>query len=199
MSAVDAAALQALYAGGDDPWDFRTSDYEAAKFAATAAALPRPRYRSGLEVGCGNGELARRLAPRCDAYAGLDAVKAALAAARRAVPEARFHQGFLPCDLPTGAHDLIVLSEVLYFLDADGIDRLAAQIDERWPAADIVCVTWRGPSGNPLEGEAALALFLAAVEGRTAATPRLEDRYRIDVLSTPAAPNGLDGLPLVAE
>ena len=185
MSAVAPDALEALYAGGDDPWDFRRSEYERARFAATLAALPRRRYRSALEIGCGNGELARRLAPRCDAYCGVDAVETALAAARRAVPGASFHRGFLPCPLPDGDHDLIVLSEVLYFLDADGIDALAAQLDARWPAADVICVTWRGPSGNPLEGEAALALFVAAVEGRIARTARLDASYRIDVL-TPA-------------
>ena len=187
--AVTRDGLAAIYDGTDDPWGFRSSDYERAKFAATAAALPRPAYRSGLEVGCGNGELARRLAPSCVAYAGIDAVPAAVEAARRAVPLGTFVQGFLPCDLPDGDHDLIVLSEVLYFLDAWGIDALAAQIDARWPAADLVCVTWRGPSGNPLEGEAALALFLAALEApRRPAAGRLRDDYRIDVLVAGAAP-----------
>jgi len=164
---------------------FRTSPYEIAKFAATFEALPRARYRSGLELGCGNGELARRLAPRCDAYAGLDAIEIALDAARRAVPEATFHRGFLPCPFPEGDHELIVLSEILYFLDIEVIDWLAGELDTRYPDADIVCVTWRGPSGNPLEGEAALSLFLAATEGRTAQTARLTPEYRIDVL-TPA-------------
>ena len=186
MSAVEPDALDALYRHSDDPWNFRASAYEAAKFAATAEALPRPHYRSALELGCGNGELARRLAPRCEAYTGLDAVETALSAARRAVPAGRFVQGFLPCPLPEGDHDLIVLSEVLYFLDAWGIDWLAGEIDRRWPDADVVLVTWRGPSGNALEGEAALALFLAAVEApRRAETVRLEERYRIEVLRGP--------------
>lgn len=180
--------LEAIYAETDDPWDFRGSAYERAKFDATAAALPRPRYASALEFGCGNGELARRLAPRCDAYAGLDAVETALEAARAAVPGARFVQGFLPCDLPAGDHDLLVLSEILYFLDADGIDATLRQIDGRWPGADVVCVTFRGPSGNPLEGEAALALALACTD-RRATVARLEPSWRIDVLHplTPAA------------
>ena len=196
MSAVAPAALEAIYADGDDPWNFRSSPYEAAKFAATANALPRARYRSALELGCGNGELARRLAPRCARYTGLDAVGTALEAARRAVPDGRFVQGFLPCPLPPGDHDLIVLSEVLYFLDAWGIDWLAEEIDRLWPAADVVIVTWRGPSGNALEGEAALALFLAAADAsRRAATARLEDRYRIEVLHGPAPV----ALPLAAE
>ncbi len=178
--------LDALYAQGDDPWDFRSSPYERAKFAATVAALPRARYGSALELGCGNGELARRLAPRCDAYVGLDAVATALEAAREAVPGGRFVPGYLPCDLPEGEHGLVVLSEILYFLDADGIASTIRQIDRRWPGADVVCVTWRGPSGNPLEGEAALALALACTD-RRASPARLEARYRIDVLDPLAA------------
>ena len=197
MSAVAPAALEAIYAEGDDPWGFRTSSYEAAKFAATADTLPRARYRSALELGCGNGELARRLASRCGRYIGLDAVETALEAARRTVPEGRFVRGFLPCPLPPGDHDLIVLSEVLYFLDAWGIDWLAGEIDRLWPSADVVIVTWRGPSGNALEGEAALALFLAATQApRRAMTARLEDLYRIEVLHGERTPASL---PLAQE
>jgi SAM-dependent methyltransferase len=182
MTAVDRDALRTLYAQTDDPWNFRRSAYEKAKFAATAAALPRPRYASILEIGCGNGELARRLAPRADRYTGLDAVPRALEAARRAVPTGHFVQDYLPCDLPDGPHDGIVLSEILYFLDAEGIDALAAQIDTRWPEADLICVTYRGPSGNSLEGEAALALFLSALDPtRAFRTARMAPLYRIEL------------------
>lgn len=184
MTGVDERDLHDLYADGDDPWRFRTSKYEADKFDATAACLPRLRYRSGLELGCGNGELARRLALYCEAYTGLDAVETALESARRAVPTARFHQGFLPCPLPDGDYDLIVLSEILYFLDPDTIDWLAEELDRRHPDADIVCVTWRGPSGNPMEGETALALFFATIEGRNGRTAVLNKDYRIDVLTS---------------
>jgi SAM-dependent methyltransferase len=187
MSAVDRDALRALYARTDDPWNFRRSAYERGKFVETAQALPRRRYRSILEIGCGNGELARHLASRADRYAGLDAVPRALEAARQAVPGGRFVQGFLPCELPDGPHDGIVLSEILYFLDAEGIDALAAQIDARWPEADLVCVTYRGPSSNSLEGEAALALFLAALDpSRAFRTARLAPLYRIEVGVTAA-------------
>lgn len=174
--------LEALYAKTDDPWHFRTSAYEKAKFNRTLSTLPRPHPTAALEVGCGNGELARRLAPRCGAYTGVDAVETALAAARRAVPGGRFLRAFLPCDLPPGDYDLILLSEILYFLDAAALDALARQLDARWPRADLVAVTWLGASGNPLSGEAALALFAAATT-RAARNSRLEDRYRIDVFA----------------
>ncbi len=180
MSGVAPERLEALYAATDDPWNFRTSAYERRKFEATRDALPRAAYASALEIGCGNGELARHIAPRCAAYHGVDAVETALAAARRAVPGARFHRLLLPAPLPEGPHDLIVLSEILYFLDAEGLAALARQIDARWPTADLVCVTWLGPSGNPLEGQAALDLFCAATTRRFRLAGQREE-YRIDV------------------
>ncbi len=180
MSGVGLDRLQQIYAETDDPWRFRTSAYEQAKFVATRDALPRQHYGSALEIGCGNGELARHLAPRCARYHGVDAVERALAAARRAVPGGAFHHLVLPAPLPDGPHDLIVLSEILYFLDAPGIVALAAQIEERWPAADLVCVTWLGPSGNPLEGDEALGVFRDALP-RALHSVASTDLYRIDV------------------
>ena len=41
-----------LYDGNAEPWRFETSAYEHAKYEATIAALPRQRYRRGIEIGC---------------------------------------------------------------------------------------------------------------------------------------------------
>ena len=193
MSAVTQSHLDWLYARGDDPWSYRRSDYEAGKFAATLAALPRDRYGWGLELGCGNGELARRLAPRCATYTGLDAVGRALGAARMAVPGARFVEGLLPCPLPeppdAAEPTLIVLSEVLYFLDRPGIAAVAADLDACHPDADLLCVTWRGPSGYALDGDESLELFLETIRlgGRSVITPRIETLYRIDLVTSVAS------------
>lgn len=189
MTGVSQEHLEALYASGDDPWEFRTSPYERERFSAIVRALPRPRFHSALEIGCGNGELARRIAPCCDGYTGLDAIETALCAARAAVPEGNFVRGFLPCRLPEGDHDLILLSEILYFLDPDGVTELALQIDGRWPRAHLVCVTYRGSSGNLLEGEAALALFLATLDdGRLVRTVHFDPAFRIEVAAPIARP-----------
>lgn len=191
MSA-DLDHLNGLYAETDDPWRFRTSDYETAKFRATVAALPRSRYDHALEIGCGNGELARRVSPLCGNYTGLDAVERPLAAARLAVPGGRFVKGYLPCPLPSGDYDLILMSEILYFLRADDIRWLAASIDLHWPAADLVVVTWRGPSGNALEGEEALGHFAGAAR-RVRVVPETADPgYRIDVFLPKTARGGDD-------
>lgn len=159
MTAVSIERLNQLYASNDDPWNFRTSAYEQAKFAATREAMGRTTYQAALEIGCGNGELARFLAPQCATYVGVDAVETALNAARAAVPYARFHQLMWPGRLPEGSYDLVVLSEVLYFMDRAGVSALATTIESQWPEAEILCVTYLGDTGNKLQGEAALRLF----------------------------------------
>lgn len=159
---ADMTHLLSLYAKTNDPWKFRTSVYEGERLATVARALPRSSYANALELGCGNGELARRIAPRCALYTGVDAVPAALAAARLAVPQGRFVEGFLPCALPGTCHDLVLLSEILYFLDTEAIQDLATRIDRASPNADVVTVVWRGPTGHALTGEGAFAAFANA-------------------------------------
>ncbi|WP_118135527.1 SAM-dependent methyltransferase [Oceanicella sp. SM1341] len=184
MSGVALPALEALYAQTDDPWNFRHSAYEQAKFARTRQALAFRRWGAVLEAGCGNGALARHLAPLCRHYTGIDAVPRALEAARSAVPGARFERCLLPDELPDdppgGPFELIILSEVLYFLDAGGIARLAAQVSARWPEAWVLAVNWCGESGNALQGPQAQALFEAHLPGGWACL-HIEPDYRIDI------------------
>jgi SAM-dependent methyltransferase len=160
---VDIDHLHSLYAETHDPWDFEHSTYEQNKFKATRNALSQPRYNATFELGCGNGQLARHLVQISDRYTGMDAVEKALSAARQAVPTGTFVKGFYPCPLPDDTFDLIVLSEILYFLNPQGIGLLASDIGSRWPNAEVICVTWLGPSGNELQGDDAAEIFKAAL------------------------------------
>ncbi len=157
---VTLSNLRGLYADGDDPWNFAHSDYEQGKFAATREALSRQAYRCALELGCGNGALASHLAPLCAGYTGIDAIGKAIAAARRRVPEAEFVCDFYPCRLPHRDYDLIVLSEILYFLSPDSIAQLAHDIREFAPRAEILCTTFLGDTEHMLQGKQSVTLLL---------------------------------------
>lgn len=172
--------LDALYADTPDPWNFAQSNYEQAKFAATRAALSRPRYASAFELGCGNGQLARHLAPLCDTYLGMDAVAIAVESARGTIPQARFIQDFYPCPLPDGDFDLLVLSEILYFLDARALRSLAGEIAASWPGAEVICVTFLGQTGHDLQGQEALEIFTAALDTHVFEPATHTESYRID-------------------
>ena len=186
--ARDPGYFDALYAADADPWRFETSDYEAAKYDATLAALPVGRYASAVEVGCSIGVLTQRLASRCDALLGVDVAQTALdRAAARCTEQAhvRFVRLRMPEEMPKGRFDLIMLSEVLYYFETPTLDRLAASLRPAcMPGADLVLVHWLGPTPDyPQSGDSAVDVFIAATADWTEVTrqQRRED-YRLDVL-----------------
>jgi 2-polyprenyl-3-methyl-5-hydroxy-6-metoxy-1,4-benzoquinol methylase len=179
--------FDAVYAAQPDPWKFASSAYERKKYAATLAALPRPRYASALEIGCSIGVLTYDLAMRCDRLLALDAAFAPLGEARRrcaAFPDVRFEQMFVPEQWPHGAFDLIVLSEVVYYLCARDVQRLAMRVTRSLaPEGDIVLVHWTGETDYPLTGDEAAEFFIAAMR-RTVKVERRDRHhaFRLDVL-----------------
>ncbi len=185
--AQEPGYFDALYAADPDPWRFTTSAYEAAKYAATLAALPRPRYPSAMEVGCSIGELTARLATKCDAVLGIDVAAAAIAAAEKrcaGLPGVRFERVDFPADSPAGRFDLVVLSEMLYYFDAPTLAQVAERVRAlAEPGADLMLVHWLGPTPDyPLTGDDAVAAFEAAAPwARVMRRARTAD-YRLDVL-----------------
>ncbi|MFC0201208.1 SAM-dependent methyltransferase [Paracoccus rhizosphaerae] len=172
--------LDSLYAGSDDPWNHRTSPYEQSKFAATLAAVGEGPFRNALEIGCGNGTLLALLAPRCHRLIGVDCIPRAVALARKAVaehPHVSVCEACIPAELPALQPDLVLLSEVLYFLGEADIHQLAAWLLARRPR--IVCVNWLGSTDESQDGTSAMQIFQTAL-GTTGRTT-IHDRYRIDV------------------
>ena len=103
MLAFPASILTSFDEDSSDPWNLRSAWYERRKYAITVAALPRERYRSGLEPGCSIGELTRLLAVRCDRLLAFDFAESAVDSARRAVlgmPHVAVERHALPAGLP---------------------------------------------------------------------------------------------------
>jgi SAM-dependent methyltransferase len=192
MSSLPAAYFDALYDADPDPWLIETSAYDRRKHAATLAALPGTRYRNALEVGCSIGVLTEQLAPRCDRVLAIDVAEAALARARARLaqaPHVRFACRAFPGDMQDAqvadGFDLILLSEILYYLDAQALVR-AARVTRLLAAsgAHVQLVHWLGPTPDyPVSGQEAAEIFIAAL--RPVAPIMLQvhtDNHRIDVL-----------------
>jgi SAM-dependent methyltransferase len=148
-----------LFQDNDDPWQFRTRWYEARKRALTLACLPERRYASGYEPGCANGELSAELATRCDRLLASDVSERAVELARArlvGLPHASVVQAHLPEAWPHQSFDLIVISELGYFLDAPRLDRLADHARASLkPGGTVLACHWRRPiEGGDLDGEA---------------------------------------------
>jgi 2-polyprenyl-3-methyl-5-hydroxy-6-metoxy-1,4-benzoquinol methylase len=141
-----------------------------------------------LEVGCSIAVLGRMLATRCDRYLGIDASRRALAqAAQLSRPNMIFDECWVLSQFPKGPFDLIVLSEILYFLGAPDVAVLASQVAHAAPAGDILCVNMLGPTDRELDGTTAIGLFGAALN-RSPTRTLVQDGYRIDLYSAHRAP-----------
>src|ERR1700728_4124676 len=179
-----------IYTADPDPWKFAESAYERGKYTLTLNAMPKPRYRSALEVGCSIGVLTRLLASRCDAVVAIDAAQTPLVEARRRcadLPGVRFEQMFVPDEWPDGEFELILLSEVVYYLSREDVGRLADRVTRSLPkGGSVILVHWTGETDYPLGGVEAAVLFIELI-GAAHLVARV-DRYRqfrLDVLLPP--------------
>ncbi|MGZ0701390.1 class I SAM-dependent DNA methyltransferase [Pseudomonas piscis] len=147
-----------LFDGNPDPWSMRSRWYEQRKRDLTLAALPRSHYHRGLEAGCANGELALRLADRCSQLLCCDTSALAVQQARLRLqhcPQARVHQARLPDQWPAGSFDLIVISELGYYLDPQDLQRLIAKARAALATdGTLLACHWRHPIAEcPLDGD----------------------------------------------
>lgn len=162
----DPTVFDAMYAGGaTDPWGFEDSFYEARKRALVLAVLGRDRYGRVLEIGCATGRFTADLAPRAGHVVAMDLSRGALEVARaRGLAAVDWCRGAVPADTPDGPFDLIVLSEVGYFLTP--VDLLATFRRMRGALAEggeLVLVDWRHPTRDvPLDGPLVHAQAAAA-------------------------------------
>lgn len=142
------ALFETLYDGQPDRYGVRTRWYEQRKRDLVMACLPRRRFGRCYEPGCGNGELTARLATRCDAVLAADFSEHALRAARlrtALLPHVRVEQHALAHQWPAAeTFNLIVLSEVLYFLPINAVRSVAHQCAGSLSSAGVlVACDWR--------------------------------------------------------
>ncbi len=159
-----------MYEASPDPWGFTDRWYEQRKYALTMAALTRQRYRSVFEPGCSIGVLTAQLAMRCDRLLAVDLVDTAVHQARQEVrdlpggaADVIVERWDAHDDWPAASFDLIVVSEMLYYLDPPDarrfMDRAADHLDAD---GELLLVHWRERVPEyPMTGDEAHTLAIA--------------------------------------
>jgi len=144
--------FDSLFTKDEDPWKFESRWYEQRKRDMTLACLPRQRYASGYEPGCANGVLSAALAERCDHLVVSDGSRLAVDLARRRVaslPNVEVREAWLPRDWPLGRFDLVVVSELGYFMGADDLAALASRVrGSLMPGGTVLACHWRWKSSD---------------------------------------------------
>jgi SAM-dependent methyltransferase len=182
-----------IYQTNPDPWSFETSPYEKEKYLASLAALPSEGYRQAFEIGGSIGVLTRMLADRCDRLLSIDVSSVAQGRAQERCadqPHVEFQIMQFPRETPDQTFDLIVLSEVGYYLSAR--DLLIARdwiVNALRPGGHLLLVHFTPVVEDyPLTGDEVHELFLASTPAPFSCVfSSRETNYRIDVLARSAS------------
>ena len=182
-----------MYAASADPWQLLTRWYEHRKYAITLALLPHRHYRHAFEPGCSIGTLTQRLAHRCDAITAADVAADALRRADRRLRTAgvrervRLVRQSLDDPWPAVDFDLIVLSEVGYYLHADTLRATLDRELAQRPGATLITAHWRHlVSDYPIGGDQVHDIVAATTNVQLVGGYRDRDVV-IDVFSIGAA------------
>lgn len=158
--------FDALYKDNTDPWQYKTRWYEKRKRDICLAILPQSQYNNAIELGCGNGVLSELLAQRCLALVSIDGNQRAVQLAKTRLAElshVKVIQGVIPNRLLTlkdavieayplsdststnkPPFDLIVISEILYYLSPNDIDTVIAWTQQNLAiGGTLLCCHWR--------------------------------------------------------
>jgi chemotaxis methyl-accepting protein methylase len=194
-----AADFEAMYQRDLDPWGYRHSWYEQRKYAISVATLTRRRYRLVWEPACSIGVLSWQLAERADRVLASDGSPTAINAARRSVqpiitPDAptpgRIDWSVQvlpgPAPAPAGTADLVVLSEILYYLaEPDRRAVLATAHELLEPGGDLLVVHWRPmPDDAHLSGDDANA-WVRSQSGWSTLVNHVDENFVLDLLRRP--------------
>lgn len=184
MSSTERAYFVEMYASDPDPWGFATRWYEQRKYALTMAALPNQRYQHAFEPGCSIGILSGLLADRCDRLLATDIIPAALAQASASlggVPNVEIQSLAIPDAWPAGTFDLIVLSELAYYFDADTLRSIVDKaVASSGVGGHIVAVHWRGETNYPLSGAEAHRIIGSSAHLRSL-VQHVDQEFLLDV------------------
>ena len=190
MGSVAADHFERLYRAHADPWHVASAWYERRKRGLLLAALGRERYGHAFEPGCGAGELTRRLALRCGRLCAVDASSAAIGRCRaRLAADGIRHVDVLALELPAqwpptprAGFDLIVVSELAYYLDDAALAMFLEALDASLAAdGEIVACHWLPDFNDRLQSTDVLHDAMAALPGLVPKARHHDVAFRLDL------------------
>ena len=145
-----AEFFECKYQQSADPWNFGGSAYELERYDTTMRALAGRHFRCAFEPGCSVGVLTARLAHVCERVEAVDLSATAVLAAKARCAELKnvhVRTGSLTDFFPESEVDLVVLSEIGYYLEVRELERCgAALVEKLMPGGWLLGVHWLGHS-----------------------------------------------------
>lgn len=189
-----SAGFDDLYRHADDPWSVGQRWYERRRAELIMAMLPKPRFDRAFEPGCSIGMLSEQLADRCEELICADVVPAAVHAARQRLRASSAGASVeVRCagieDWPAGSFDLIVFSELAYYLsDESFAGFLTSAAASLRPGGVVLAAHWRHPVPGGFRSAESAHAALAGIDGWTRHASYRDADVLIDVIG-PDAPS----------
>ncbi|MEG3969185.1 SAM-dependent methyltransferase [Microcoleus sp. T2B6] len=147
QKSVPSSFFDETFRQSSDPWGYTSGFYETSKFRTTIRCLPKVQFKNAFEIGCAIGVLTQKLAKKCDRLLSVDYSEVGLEEARKrcaGLPQVRFEQMQIPQQFPTEKFDLILFSEVGYYLTMpDLLTTKQKIIDQLLPGGYLLMVHFR--------------------------------------------------------
>ncbi len=158
IDTLSDAYFDTLYEKQSDPWNFRNSDYERAKYQKSIAALGRKDFENGLELGCSVGVQTKLLAELCESLVAADISDIAVQEAKLTCTDysnIEFRVQDVSKKFPDGIFDLITLCEIGYYFSKPALLNVFKNIDAAMkPNGRLLLVHWTGfVPDYPLTGD----------------------------------------------
>ncbi len=131
---VPAELFEAHYRADGDPFHYEHNRFERTKYRAQLALLREEPYQNAIELACSIGVFTEMLAPSCRRLTALDCSSTALARTRErlaGVSNVAFVEASLPGGVPNEMYDLVVFSEVGYYLSSRDLTTLRDELVRR--------------------------------------------------------------------
>lgn len=144
QAAIDIDGFEKKFLDDPDPWNYANSPFEAYKRRILRQACGSRSFGRGLELACANGETSKVLSSLCLKLLALDGSPTVVAEANRRtkhLPNVTVAVANLPDDLPRQQFDLIIASEIFYYLRPLPLLRLMNGLYQNLaPSGRIVCL-----------------------------------------------------------
>jgi len=180
--------IEQFFDSGGDPFGFDENPNEQLKFRRTLEVSGEGSLGRVLEIGCAVGSFTELIAPRATHVLAIDVSAPAIEQARQRLkqyPHVQVETRTLPAEFPDGPFDVIIASDVLYYLSMDDLRVCLRQIEAALsPGGALVAVDYTPRVGTLLNGDELHDLLAE----HTILSHNLEDRtefgagrpYRID-------------------
>jgi len=171
-----------------DPFGFDVNPAEQLKFRRTLEVCGEPPLGRVLELGCAVGSFTELLAPLATDVLAVDVSPAAVEHVARRLrdhPNVRAQAMTIPAEFPEGKFDLVVASDVLYYLPVEDVrrclERIETVLDE---GGALVAVHYVPRMGSVLDGDEAHDILEAHTKLKHVLGERTEfgagRTYRVD-------------------